>query len=255
MPPPKLSIVTVVYNNRSTIENTLESVRSQDYPHREHIVIDGNSKDGTTEIIKAHQGQLSHFVSEPDRGMYDAMNKGIGLAKGDYIGILNADDFFESTNTLSQIAQRLEQDPTDCLYGDVQFVSGKDPSRIVRYYSSKPFRPDRFARGLMPAHPTFYAKRELFEKFGGYRTDFKIAADYELLVRYLWVNKISYQYFPQPLVRMRTGGTSNASLATYWTLNTEVVRACRVNGLKTSLPKILSKYFIKFMELRRRVAT
>lgn len=252
---PKLSIITVVYNNRATIEHTLTSVCSQDYTNREHIVIDGNSKDGTTEIIRAHQGQLSHFVSEPDRGMYDAMNKGIRLATGDYVGILNADDFFESTNTLSQIAEQLGRNPTDCLYGDVQFVSGKDPAKIVRYYSSRPFRPDRFSRGLMPAHPTFYAKRELFEKFGGYRTDFKIAADYELLVRYLWVHKISYQYLPRPLVRMRTGGTSNASLATYWTLNTEVVRACRVNGLRTSLPKILSKYFIKFLELRHRAAT
>ncbi len=248
---PKLSIITVVYNNRSTIEHTLESVRSQDYLNREHIAIDGNSKDGTAEILRDHQDQLSHLVSEPDGGMYDAMNKGIHLATGDYVGILNADDFLESTSTLSQIAKQLHQNPTDCLYGDVQFVSAKNSSRIVRYYSSKPFRPDRFARGLMPAHPTFYAKRELFAKFGGYRTDFKIAADYELLVRYLWLHKISYQYMPQPLVRMRTGGTSNASLGTYWTLNTEVVRACRVNGLKTSLPQILSKYFLKFSELRR----
>ena len=245
---PSFSIITVVYNNAETIADTLDSVKSQDYPNVEHIVIDGNSTDGTSEIVQKHRSGLSHYVREADRGMYDAMNKGIQLASGDFVGILNADDVYENNQTLQLIGTTLQSNPTDSLFGDVQFVAPNDPRRIVRYYSSKYFRPSRFAMGLMPAHPTFYAKRSVYQKLGLYRTDFKIAADYELLVRYLLVNGISYQYLPKPLVRMRTGGASNASWGTYWTLNTEVVRACRVNGVRTSLPRILSKYGIKLLE-------
>ncbi len=245
---PSFSIITVVYNNAATIADTLASVKSQEYPHVEHIVIDGNSTDGTSEIIHENRSGLAHYVREADRGMYDAMNKGIQLATGDYVGILNADDVYESNQALNLIADALRENPTDSLFGDVQFVAPNDPNRVVRYYSSKYFRPDRFAMGLMPAHPTFYAKRSVYQRLGLYRTDFKIAADYELLVRYLLVNGISYQYLPKPLVRMRTGGASNASWGTYWTLNTEVVRACRVNGVRTSLPRILSKYGIKLFE-------
>lgn len=244
----KISIITVVYNNASTILDTLASVASQDYSNIEHIVIDGNSTDGTSELLEERKSQLGHYLREADKGIYDAMNKGIKLASGDYVGILNADDFFEDTTTVSRIAKRLRDNPTDCLYGDVQFVSQKDPSRIVRYYSSSYFRPERFAYGFMPAHPSFYVKRECYEKLGVYKTNYRIAADYELLVRFLLLNRITAQYYPSPLVRMRTGGTSNASLKTYWTLNHEVVRACRENGVSTNLPKVLSKYFIKLAE-------
>ena len=245
---PKVSIVTVVFNNVETIADTLDSVLSQDYTSIEHIVVDGNSTDGTSELLQKRRGQLGHYVRESDKGMYDAMNKGIKLASGDIVGILNADDFLEDATTISKIVHQFQTNPTDCLYGDVQFVAQKNPSKIVRYYSSSFFKPERFAYGFMPAHPSFYVKRCFYEKLGLYKTDYKIAADYELLVRFLLVNRISYQYLEHPLVRMRTGGASNASWATYWTLNREVVRACRENGISTSLPKILCKYAIKLLE-------
>ncbi len=248
MNPIKVSIVTVVYNNASTIGDTLDSVAGQDYPNIEHIVIDGNSTDGTSAILEQRKDQLGKYLREADRGIYDAMNKGIGLATGDIVGILNADDFFEESTTISQIVKQFETNPTDCLYGDVQFVSQSDPTRIVRYYSSMHFRPNRFAYGFMPAHPSFYVKRSHYEQLGVYKTDYKIAADYELLIRFLLVHKLKYQYFKHPLVRMRTGGASNAGFLTYWTLNTEVVRACKANGIATSLPQVLCKYFIKLFE-------
>lgn len=245
---PKISIVTVVFNNVKTIGDTLDSVAAQDHDHIEHIVIDGNSTDGTSELLGERREQLAHYVCEPDQGIYDAMNKGIALATGDYVGVLNADDFLEGPSTISLVARAFREKPTDCLYGDVRFVSHENPERFVRYYSSRHFRPNRFANGLMPAHPTFYVRRTLYESLGNYKTDFQIAADYELLVRFLLVHGISSQYIPQPLVRMRTGGVSNASWKTYWTLNREVVRACRENGVRTSLPRVLTKYFIKLLE-------
>lgn len=246
--PLRISIVTVVYNSVDTIGHTLDSVQSQDYPDIEHIVIDGNSTDGTSEILVERQNQLTAYVKEPDQGIYDAMNKGIALATGDYVGILNADDFFSGSSTISLIAESITKNPTDCVYGDVQFVSATEPRKALRYYSSRHFRPSRFANGLMPAHPTFYVRRELYQQLGNYKTDFEIAADYELLVRFLLVNSISSQYLSQSLVQMRSGGVSTANWKTYWTLNREVVRACRENGVHTSLPRILSKYFIKLGE-------
>lgn len=246
--PPLISIITVVYNNAKTIAHAIDSVKRQDYPHVEHIVIDGCSTDGTSEIVKEHEQDLAHYVCEPDKGMYDAMNKGICLAKGDFVGILNADDFYEHAGVLGRIAELFEEHQTDAVIADIQFVSLSDPEKIVRYYSSSYFRPDRMKRGFMPAHPTFYVRRELYQQHGMYKTHFKIAADYELLVRFFVVNNISYHYAPEPFVRMRTGGASNESWKIYWTLNTEVVQACRENGVRTNLPMILSKYVIKLRE-------
>lgn len=245
---PLISIVTVVFNNADTIACTLKSVRDQDYPNVEHIVIDGCSTDGTSEIISEHADQLAHYVRESDAGMYDAMNKGIALAQGDFVGILNADDVFEHDGVLSKIADLFETHGTDSVIADIQFVSPNDTNRVVRYYSSSHFTPQRMADGFMPAHPTFYVRREMYERFGMYKTHFKIAADFELLVRFFLIHNVSYHYLAEPIVRMRTGGTSNESLKTYWTLNREVVAACRENGVKTNLARILTKYLVKLRE-------
>jgi len=246
---PKISIITVVFNNADTIAHALDSVASQDYSDIEHVVVDGESTDGTSAIIQARESRLGRYIREPDKGMYDAMNKGINAATGEIVGILNADDFFVDKTIVSRIANQFSKNPTDCLYGDIQFVSKNDPSRVVRYYSSRHCSPERFAYGFMPAHPSFYVKRSVYQENGLYKTNYKIAADYELMTRYLWVKRISYQYLQEPLVRMRTGGASNAGWSTYWTLNREVVRACRENGMKTSLLKVMSKYAFKLLEL------
>lgn len=249
MQQPVISIITVVYNNADTVLDTLRSVRSQDYRYVEHIVVDGCSTDGTSELLNAHSDQLAHYVCEPDRGMYDAMNKGIALAKGDYVGILNADDTLEHEQVLSTIARTFAEQETDAVIGDIRFVDLKEPERTKRYYSSARFRPQHLADGFMPPHPTFYVRRQLYEEYGDYKLDYKIAADYELLVRFFLVKNISYAYIPQSLVKMRPGGVSNENLFSYWTLNTEVVRACRENGVKTNLFRVLLKYFRKVGEL------
>jgi glycosyltransferase involved in cell wall biosynthesis len=251
-----VSIITVSYNSSRTISDTINSVLNQTYQNIQYIVIDGSSTDGTIEIIKSFSNRISKFVSEPDKGIYDAINKGIKLATGDIIGILNSDDFFYDDFVVEKIVNAFIESDTDTVIGDVQFVDPKKTSRVVRYYSSKKFNPLKFKYGFMPAHPSFYAKRGLFEKLGYYKTDYKIAADYELLIRFLYINKIKYRYLEMPFVSMRTGGVSNNSLSSNWLLNKEIVRACRENDIYTNYLFVYSKYFLKLSELfGRRIST
>jgi glycosyltransferase involved in cell wall biosynthesis len=251
-----VSIITVSYNSSRTISDTINSVLNQTYHNIQYIVIDGSSTDGTIEIIKSFSNRISKFVSEPDKGIYDAINKGIKLATGDIIGILNSDDFFYDDFVVEKIVNAFIESDTDTVIGDVQFVDPKKTSRVVRYYSSKKFNPLKFKYGFMPAHPSFYAKRGLFEKLGYYKTDYKIAADYELLIRFLYINKIKYRYLEMPFVSMRTGGVSNNSLSSNWLLNKEIVRACRENDIYTNYLSVYFKYFLKLSELfGRRIST
>jgi glycosyltransferase involved in cell wall biosynthesis len=243
-----ISVITVSYNSAETIADTIKSVSSQDYNNFEYIVIDGGSSDGTQDMVRSFGNKISKFVSEPDNGIYDAINKGIRIASGDIIGILNSDDFFCSNDILKIVARNFEDNEIDAIYGDVQFVDKTNTSRIVRYYSSAHFNPDKFRFGFMPAHPSFYARRELFEKFGYYKTDYKIAADYELLIRFLNVNGIKSRYVNMPFVSMRRGGVSNRSFLSNIILNKEILRACRENGLKTNYLYIYFKYFRKIFE-------
>lgn len=243
----KVSIITPTFNSAATLATTLESVCRQDHPDIEHIIVDGQSSDDTVDISRSYP-HVARVVSEPDAGLYDAINKGIRLATGDLIGILNSDDFFPSPSVVSRIVDAVRRSDVDAVFGDVAFVRAGNPDKIVRMYSSRKFHPRLFARGYMPAHPTFYARRRCYEQFGLYQTDYRIAADYELLMRFIYRNRISYAYVPMTMVHMRTGGVSNRTIASRYVLNREIVRACRENGVTTNMGVLSLKYFFKVFE-------
>jgi glycosyltransferase involved in cell wall biosynthesis len=243
-----ISIITVCYNSQETISKTIESVLAQTYSRIEYIIIDGGSSDDTIKIIKKYDKRITKFVTEPDSGIYDAINKGIRLATGDIIGILNSDDFFYNDRIVEKIVPYFMANDVDAVYGDVQFVKRNNTYKIVRYYSSKFFNPRKFRFGFMPAHLTFYTKRELFDKFGYYKSDYTIAADFELLLRFIFINKIRYKYIEMPFVTMRKGGISNKSFLSNYKINKEILRACKENGLYTNYLFIYLKYFIKIFQ-------
>lgn len=243
-----ISIITVSFNSASTIKDTIQSVLSQSYKNLEYIIVDGSSKDGTVEIIRSCGKKISKFISEPDLGIYDAINKGIKMSTGDIIGILNSDDSFYNDFVVDNITKAFEDYSPEVVIGDVQFFDPAKSSRILRYYSSKNWSTDKFKYGYMPPHPTFYARRGLFERYGLYKTDYRIAADYELLIRFLHVNKVNFKYIEMPFVNMRAGGVSNKSIFSRILLNKEISRACRENGIKTNYFNIYSKYFTKLFE-------
>ena len=243
----KITIVTVTFNSAKTIRDTLESIKNQSYKNIEHIIIDGASSDNSLEIVKQYN-HVAKIVSEPDKGIYDAMNKGIKLATGDIIGILNSDDFYNNIHLIQKIVDTFHQNNIDALYGDVTFVSPKNLEKVERYYSSKYFNPKKFEFGYMPAHPTFFTKKECYEKFGLYKTNYKISADYELLIRFLYVHKLKYKYLNYSMVTMRSGGVSNSSLKHIYVLNKEIVRACKENGIDTNMFKLSFKFFRKISE-------
>ncbi len=244
----KVSIITVCYNSVRTLSDTINSVFSQTYHNIEYIIIDGSSTDGTIELIKSFGDKINIFKSEPDKGIYDAINKGIKLATGDIVGILNSDDILYDNNVIMKIAETFDMWSVDSVYGDVLFFDPDKTSRITRYYSSGSFSLNKFKFGFMPAHPSFYVKRKIYEELGYYKTDYKIAADYELLIRFLSIHRIKYKYLGMPFVSMRTGGVSNKSISSNITLNKEIARACRENGIKTNYLFIYLKYFIKIFE-------
>jgi len=246
----KVTIITVTLNSAATLTTTMDSVRSQDYADIEHILVDGLSTDETVDVIRSYP-HVARFISEPDTGLYDAINKGIRMATGDVIGILNSDDFFSSPHIVSQIADALTRRRVDAVFGDVAFVRPTNLEKIVRMYSSRKFHPRQFARGYMPAHPTFYVRRRCYEEFGLYQTDYKIAADYELLMRFIHRYRLSYAYIPLTMVHMRTGGTSNRTLVSRYVLNREIVRACKENGVTTNMALLSLKYFFKVFEYIR----
>lgn len=243
----KISIITVTYNSESTLKDTIESVLRQDYPHVEHILIDGNSSDNTVKIIESY-AHITNWISEKDKGLYDAINKGIHRATGDIIGILNSDDFFPNEKVLSIIAEQFKDPEVDAVIGDIAFVKPENLERIVRHYSSANFHPKKFAAGYMPAHPSFYVRKKFYDAYGGYKLDYKIAADYELLIRFMHTKGIRFRYIPEILVYMRTGGVSNQSPMSRYVLNKEIVRACAENGIKTNMARLSMKYFNKIFE-------
>lgn len=250
----KISIITVSYNSSATIRDTFKSLLEQSYPNIEYIIVDGLSKDNTVDIIKEYEPRFNgrlRWVSEKDKGLYDAMNKGIRMATGDVVGIINSDDFYHKTDVISKIADAFKQPDVEAVFADVRFVNPDNLEKTVRYYSSKNFSPKRFRFGFMPAHPTFFTYKKFFDEFGYYKTDYNIAADYELLIRFLHTNKLKYKYLPLDVMKMRTGGASTASIKSNILLNKEIVRACRENGIKTWFPLLLFKYFIKIFELIR----
>jgi glycosyltransferase involved in cell wall biosynthesis len=244
----KVSLITVSSDSFKTIKHTIDSVLDQTYPNIEYIIIDNASTDGTVDKVKSYENKISKFISEPDKGIYNAMNKGIKLATGNIVGILNSDDFFCNKNVIEKVVAAFQNKDVDSIYGDVQFIDPANINKIIRFYSSKNFKPRKFKFGFMPAHPSFYVKKKYFELLGYYHEDYKIAADFELLIRFLLVNNLRSSYIEMPFVSMRPGGVSNKSLKSTYILNKEIIRACRENGIKTNLFFVYSKYFIKFFE-------
>jgi glycosyltransferase involved in cell wall biosynthesis len=244
----KVSLITVTYNSAATLLDTINSIRSQNYNNIEYLIIDGDSGDETINIINQNLDIVNYWLSEPDEGLYDAMNKGIKMATGDIVGIINSDDFYHRTDAISKIVEGFSQNDVQCVFADIRFVNHTNLDKTIRYYSSKKFNLGAFSWGFMPAHPTFFTYRENFEKFGCYKTDFKIAADFELLVRFLYKYQLSSKYLPIDLMKMRLGGLSTASLKSTWIINQEDLRACRENGLKTNYFRLYSRYFRKIFE-------
>ena len=245
----KVTIITVTFNSAETIKDTLISVANQSYPLIEHIIVDGNSRDRTLEIVNNFQS-ATKIISEPDNGIYDAMNKGIRIASGDIIGILNSDDFFSSEHVVEKIVDEFDNE-TDAVFGDIAFVRPDDLDKIVRYYSGANWKPDKFKWGYMPPHPSFYLRKEHYQNLGLYQTDYKIASDYELLIRMLYKYKLRYKYLPKQIVTMRTGGVSTQNIKSRYVLNKEIIRGCSENGINTNMFFLSLKYFNKIFEYFR----
>lgn len=242
----KISVVTVVYNAVDSIEDAINSVIAQDYEDIEHIVIDGGSVDGTMDVVNRYREQLAVVISEPDNGIYDAMNKGIDLATGDIIGNLNADDWYADNSVLSRVVNAFSEDKDlDAIYGDIVYVTKNEPHSIVRYWESQPYQEGLFEKGWMPAHPSFFVRREIYNRYGKFDLDLQIQSDFDLTMRFMVVNKIKTRYLPGVMVKMRMGGVTNNRISNVIKGNFEAYKACRKNGLSVTpffmLKKVLSR--------------
>lgn len=227
----KISLITAVYNRTNTIGHTIKSVQSQTFSNIEHVIQDGGSTDGTLETIQQMKTNTCRFVSEPDTGIYDAINRGIVRASGDVIGLLHSDDFFADDRVLDRVARAFADDTVDGVYGDLDYVAVDDPTRVVRRWRSGEYSPSKLQRGWMPPHPTLYLRREVFDRWGLYDTNFRIAADYDAILRYLLRGRINIAYVPEVLVKMRVGGESNRSIGRILLKSREDLQAIRRNGV------------------------
>lgn len=234
----RVTIITPTYNSEKYLNDCIQSVIDQDYHNIEHIVVDGLSTDSTMDIVRSHHNHLAASISEKDRGMYDAINKGMAIATGDIIGILNSDDMLAATNVVSSIVNAFKEKNVDTIYGDLQYVDPHNVQKIYRTWKGKPYRRSLFLFGWMPAHPTFYIKSNLVKQFGGYENHFYSAADYEFMSRYLYVHKVSSYYLPKLLVKMRRGGQSNSSIKQRLRANRRDYLAMKKN--KIPLPFIVA---------------
>ena len=229
----KISIITVAYNSENTINQTIQSILNQTYENIEYIVVDGQSTDRTVDIVRAYGSKISKFVSEPDEGIFDALNKGISMATGDIIGILNSDDELAHKNVLKNVVDLMQKENVETIYGDLKYVSPEDNSKTKRYWKSGNYKRRKFLYGWMPPHPTFYVRREVYEKYGVFDTSLSSAADYELMLRFLYKHRVSAAYNNEVMVYMKTGGKSNASLLNHITGNMEDRKAWVKNNLKS----------------------
>jgi glycosyltransferase involved in cell wall biosynthesis len=227
----KISIITATYNSAATVRDTLTCIADQQYPHIEHLIVDGLSKDNTLDIVKEFP-HVAKVISEKDKGIYDAMNKGVKLATGDIIGILNSDDFYTGPTILAKVAAAFEDPAVEAVYGDLQYVKQDNVQLITRTWRSGTFRKRSFYYGWMPPHPTFFVRRHIYEKCGLFNTTLRSAADYELMLRVLLKFDAPVQYIPEVLVKMRAGGMSNASLKNRFRANKEDAMAWKLNDLK-----------------------
>lgn len=241
---PKISVVTAVFNRAGTIAEAIESVQRQSHPSIEHIIQDGGSTDGTLDEIARLSAENTNVISECDLGIYDAINRGIARATGDVVGLMHSDDFFAENTVLARIAAAFADPTVDGVYGDLEYVSAENTSRVIRHWRSGEYDPGLLKRGWMPPHPTLYLRREVFESHGVYDTSFNIAADYDAMLRFMVQGNINLAYIPEVLVKMRMGGESNRSLGRIIRKSREDLRAIRnngVGGLGTLAAKNLSK--------------
>jgi glycosyltransferase involved in cell wall biosynthesis len=245
----KVSIITAVYNGASLIAETLDSVAEQKYADIEHIVVDGSSSDSTLTTVNSHGGRVSRLISEPDEGVYDAFNKGLRAASGDVIAFLNCGDTYVSSAVVSTMMSELDRKGSQAVFGDVSIVDARDKSRIVRRYSSRLFSPRRMSFGLMPAHPTLFLRRGVYEAVGEYDTQFRIAGDFELCLRVFARRATSYSYIGEPMVRMPRGGLSNNGWRSKMEITREMQRACAKTGVRTNLAKLCLRFPLKMLEM------
>ena len=239
----KVSIITVVWNNKETIENAILSVLNQVYPNIEYIIVDGQSTDGTIEIINKYKDKIDKFISEPDKGIYDGLNKGIKLATGDIIAFLHSDDEYFSNDVIEKVVRKFQQNNSDGIYGDLIYVNEKD--EIIRYWKSGEFSLEKLKKGWMPPHPALFLKKEIYDKYGSFNLEYKIAADYDFILRVLKDNP-KFSYIPEVLYKMRLGGASNKSIKNIIQKSKEDLRALKNNnigGILTLMYKI--PFFIK----------
>ena len=249
----KISIITVCYNSATTITDTLCSVGDQSYDDIEHIVVDGGSSDGTIDLVNRHGKRVRKIVTGPDGGIYDAMNKGLALATGDYVAYLNSDDFYPGKTVIQQVAKAIHETNADAIYGDLSYVKRNDPKVRVRYWKSQMFQSGSFVRGFSPPHPTFFMKRNLLDELGGFDLAYSLASDFDLMFRALEIKKYTSSYLPLELTRMRTGGATNISLKNIICQNQEILRSLRSHGAGVSttgfiLRKLLSRIRQRYLK-------
>ena len=244
----KVSIITITYNAKNTIFNSLNSVFSQSHKNIEHIIVDGGSKDNTVKICKEFN-HISKLISEPDKGVYDAFNKGLKLATGDIIGFLNADDVFFNENSVQEIANAFSNTATDIVYGNLDYVNKE--GKVIRNWISGPYKKGLVKKAWMPAHPTFYWNKEVYARLGGYNASFKIAGDFELFLRFLEINQVPSFYLNKKLVKMLVGGISNSGLKSKWTIYKEELRAFKINNILVN-PLLFFSY--KFKKLSQYIS-
>lgn len=248
----KISIITATYNSAKTIADCIISVNNQTYNEIEHLIIDGASGDNTVEIIKSIPNRVTQIVSEPDQGIYDAMNKGIRLATGDIVGILNSDDFYASDTIISNIVEIFNTSGCDSLYGNLDFVTPEKINKVLRHWKSSLYIKGSFTKGWHPPHPTFFVRREIYEKFGLFNTSLYISADFELMLRFLEKNCISTHFLDSTIVKMRYGGASTRSLKAIWEGNKNVIQAFRINGIELGTLYTIRRFAHKLTQFLRR---
>jgi len=245
----KVSIITAVYNGGQSIAATLKSVAQQDYHSIEHIIVDGASTDNTLEVVRSNDLRVAFLISEPDKGVYDAFNKGLRHATGDVVAFLNAGDSYVSPHVVSKAVKEISTQGTQAVFADVLIVDEQDETRIVRNYSSKGFSPRAMAYGFMPAHPTLFLRREIYQLVGEYDTRFRIAGDFELCLRIFAIASTQYRYIPEALVRMPRGGLSNSGWRSKWAITREMKSACALNGVQTNWLKLCIRLPLKMLEM------
>ncbi len=248
----KVSIITVCYNAAETIADTLRSVRQQTYHNIEHIVVDGGSVDNTLAVVAAEGSHVVKLVSERDRGIYDAMNKGLALATGEVVGFLNSDDLLAHGDVIKKIAQTMADPAINACYGDLVYVAQDDTNKVVRYWKSQTYRHGLFDRGWVPAHPTFYARRVIYQSYGNFDLGMQLAADFDILLRFFVGHRITSAYIPEVLVRMRLGGATNVSLRNVLRQNMEIAKAFRKYGLRVGLKPFVFRLMSRLSQFVRK---